>query len=398
MQDIRLAQTIVENAIRDAILFALGKRFPSVATAAAVRALPSRGTSGGTIRDDDDLICIASGGVVSASYRWSTPSTSADDGTNVLRPDDVLVGEPGRWLKWTSPLRFEPVVGGNSYALHAIETGILEKVVILDQDMSVEDIERIIEGHTPSVVISASGDDPERLNLHGFAFDTTYRFKITAIAQNLRDRREHAQGSTVDVSVGANTIDGMIKALLHGTQLGEVVDGVRMVTYGRGENWRSEFIQRRVFRTRDWDVALTEWHPPAPNDAGPVQGLTMQGELADLGEHDAIDEGNYVTLGIRTSTGVGLTKTISAGTAKIAGATVNYAGQLKTFTASRDTYRDLLPAGTLVFLEVPVGDPAPAVTATALRIGFTRTDADSVVADTMIAASAVPYTNPYTIV
>lgn len=397
--DIRTAQTEIENAIHDAILYALGWRLPAVATIAELRDVTTAGASGATQRNDDDLINIVVGGLVTAAYRWSTSTTTDDNGSTVIRPTDVNASSPGRWLLWTSDMRFEQTVGGVSYPLNELLTGPLKRVAIVDQAMAPDEFEKIIKGRTPSVLITADDDEPERLTLSGGRYVTLYRFTITVVAQNLRSRRQHVQGSTVDDEDGAYYVDGQIRALLRGIRLRAFLgDSLIVADFGRGENWTSRHLQRRVFRQRTWTVRVYEAHTPASNNTGELELLNAQGDLADLGEASEFDEDNYVSSGITVPVGVGLTKPIAAGTATIDGDTVTYAGELKTFTASKDTYRDLLPDGTLEFVEVDIDSEEPAVTATAMRIGVTRTDADSVIADTMIAITAVDYGSAYQVI
>lgn len=397
--DIRVAQTVLENAIRDAILLAMGERLPAVANVAGLRAIITIGETTST-RTNDDLAVIVVGGLVTASYRWSATSAAADNGGSVVRPNDVPSTQPGRWLQWSSTLRFSPVVGGPSFYLHELASGVLQRVIILDRSMDHDEIAALIQGRVPSVVIEATGDSPNDLTMQtGYRWDTLYEFKVSTIAQNLRDYREHAQDSPFPTDepmvMGANTIDGFIKGLLSGSSLFSVVDGIRNVQIGHGENWFSEFGQRRVIRSHAFLFQVTEENPNAPNDFGPAEEAVLQAELTDA--HDAplpFDATTYLIDGMIVGTGPGLAKTVSAGNAVLDEIPVAYAGQLRTFGAYSDTYRDLLPAGTMVFVEVAKEAEEPAVTATATRIGVTSTDGSGVVSDRFIVATRAPYGNP----
>jgi hypothetical protein len=190
------------------------------------------------VRDDDELIPVV--GATTASYRWSQVSTLADNGVAVVKPNDVTAN--GRWLLWSSPVRYSPIVGGPSVTLDQLTVGPIGRVVLLDDGKDEEEIESLIIGSKPAVVIATMGDDPEDATLAvGHRWLTRYKFKITAIMLNARDRRESSQGSPVpgDIDPGANTIDAAVKVLLAGTQLRQIVDGIRAVRLGPGEIWIS---------------------------------------------------------------------------------------------------------------------------------------------------------------
>lgn len=393
--DIRIAQTAVENLIRDTILYALGWRLPAVASVAALRAVTTQGASG-TARTNDDLIAITGGPSV-ISYRWSATSTAADNGSSVIKPNDVTAN--GRWLQWTSPIYFALTPGNNSNTLDQFSTGYLRRVILLDNPMGEDDIMNLLGGAIPAVVIECHGDDPEDAEqITGDQWWTNYNLTITSISENLRDYRQAAQGSAVsgETTPGTNTIDGWIKALLAGTQLNQLLDGIRNVRIGHGENWRSDFGQRRVMRARDIAVMVTEEYPNSPNEIGDATDITAQAHMTALDQAgDAFDANNYLAAGCAVVPATGLTQPVTAGSAVIAGSTVTYAGQNQTFPAYSDTYRDLLPNGLMVFTSVTNNGAVPAVAATALRIGVTRTGASGVLTDQILAATSTLYGPQY---
>ena len=360
---------------------------------AALRAVITQGQTGPILHDDNLAALVA---LTTTSYRWNSQSTAADNGTTVIRPLDAPA--QGRWLLWTSPLRIATTIGGNSSLLHEITSGPLERVIVLDRNMSEEEINSLIFGQIPSVVIEATDDDPEDLTqATGNRWDTQYHFTVSTIAQNLRDRRQAAQGSTFigEQTLGANKIDGLIQALLGGTQIYAVVDGIRNVQIGRGYNWISEQGQRRVVRGRAFSFFATVEYPQAPNETGPVQEVVTQAELIEMDDTEQFDPDDYVTDGLVVVEGPGLTKTVSAGSAVIAGVTIPFAGVLYTFPALGETYRDLGTGGIMTFVSVQTGAAAPPVTVGSLRIGCTTTNIDSVIADRIIAETITPYMNPF---
>ena len=351
------------------------------------------------MRHDDDLICIvdAETDLVTTSYRWSSKSRENATGTTIVRPLDVEWEQNGRWLSWTSPLRFSPVVGGNAYYLHELVSGPLRRVIVLDRHLEQDEINSLVMGQVPSVVVEATDDDPEDATQNvGHRWITAYDFTVSVITENLRDRREHAQGPSLDTDIdpGANSLDGFIKALLSGTQLYDVLDGVLSVRLGRGNNSISDLGQRRVVRSRVYTVHVTEELPNAPNDYGAAEEADLQAQMTDLHDQSTLDPENFVVSGMTVPTGAGYVMTVAAGTAVVGGEDVTYAGELHTFSAFADTYRDLLPNGTMAFVSVALQAQEPDVTATALRVGVTRTNGSGVLEDRYIATVKSNYMNP----
>lgn len=389
--DTRVAQTTLENALRDTVLCALGQRLPSVASIAALRAVATRGAAS-SMRSDDDLICVGSGTVT--AFRWNSISAATDDGATVIQPSDVTGN--GRWLAWTSPLRFSTSVGGDSVTLDQITSGPLRRVIVLDKSMSDDETLALVTGQMPSVVIEAIGDTPaDATQATGSLWLTDYEFTVSVISRNLRDRREAAQGSGLseDVdTVGANAIDGFIKALIGGTSLTAIVDGIRNVKVGHADNTTSDFGERFVIRSRSYTIQATEEFPNAPNEFGAAQEVDVQAHMADLGDQPGdFDALNYITSGMLVTVDSGFMQQVSAGSAVIAGTAASYAGTIRSFAAMSDIYRDLSPAGTMTYVTVSAGSDEPAVTPGSLRIGVCRTDSSGVISDRYIAASQAPY-------
>jgi hypothetical protein len=385
--DTRTAQTTLENLLRDAVLYALGMRYPQLASIAALRAFPTMSDSG-TMRDDNELITTLIGGAT-AGWRWNTASTAADNGTTVVQPNDVPVGGKGRWLAFTSQLRFSTVVGGNSMTLDQITSGPLQRVIVIDKELSKEEKTQLIEGAVPAVIIECHGDSPRDAGLDvGARWVTEYEFTISVLTQNLRDQRQAAQGSALDGDPGANAIDGFIKALLAGTVLNAAFvndQPIMNVRLGDSENRYSEYGQRRVWRIRNYTLVVTEEFPMAPNDTTVPTDAFVQAELVALNSNTTYDPNDYLVSGCLPTVGAVLAQSVSAGTAVIAGNAVNYAGQSFTFAAYSDTYRDLKPNGTMTFTAVTASGLPPALTSGALRIGVTTTNGSVVVGDQVLA-------------
>jgi len=396
--DTRLAENTLEDAIHDAILYSLGRRLPPVASIAALRALPSIGPGGTSQFDDDFLICISGSPVL--SFRWHGSSTATDDGSSVVQPSDV-VGLPGRWLAWTSVLRFSPVVGDNDTTLDQLTSGTVQRVLVLDKDMSEQDMLNLIAADIPAVFIVAEGDRPADATLMtGHRWLTAYDFTIMIVEQNLRGDRRAAQGSDIanDPNPGANALDGHIKTILSGTNLTHVVGGIRTVQLGPAKNWVSVGGQRRVVRQRDYVVIVSEEFPNAPNDIVAADEVDVTQEMAAPAADDTVDTANYVVAGCLVPLPpVNLSCTVAAGQAVIGGVVVNYAGGSHVFPAWSDVYHDLAPGGVMTFTAVGRDLNPPAVAPGSLRIGVSRTNGVQVFASVYVAMQRTPYSGPWVI-
>jgi Bacteriophage tail sheath protein len=93
-----------------------------------------------------------------------------------------------------------------------------------------------------------------------------------------------------------------------------------------------------------------------------------------------------VEQGLAVPTGVGFTKSIGGGRARVDGTVVEVAASPQTFPPQKDVYRDLAADGSWSFFSAAVGAaPAPPL-AHRLRVGVTTTDAAGVIADRFVAA------------
>lgn len=375
MFDARTCQTTLENLLRDSLLYAFGQRLPQKADIPALRAVQTMGASSTMMRTDDDLITVATGG----AYRWSSVSSASDDGVNVIKPNDVTAN--GRWIKWTSSLRVAQVIGNDASTLDQFSSGLVQRVIVLDKNMSGDDMLNLVVGQTPAIIIQSDDDVPEELTAPaGGMYATDYEFTIHVVVENLRDGRQAAQGSGVvaDVTIGANSLDGLIQSLICGTALYPAIlgttDGIRNVRKGRGYNWISDLAERLVFRSRSYTVRVVEQLPPYASDSYDPTDVFFQAQLVALNQQSAYDASNYVVSGCLPVVGGALSNALSAGSAVIGGSVVTYAGQSATFPAWSDTYYDLSPAGTMTLIAVTANGATPAVTPGALRIGKVTTN------------------------
>ncbi len=378
-------------------MLGLRARLPTQATIAALRALATRGASAaGYARGDDDIVYVTS---ALTCYRWSTASAAADDGDAVVKPADA--GTAGRWLK----------TGATS------STGYLKAVEFYDGSFDEAQVDLRLLGQRPCVVIHWNGSENIVSSVvPGALYRYRPNFSLWCLSSNLRPGFEGQIGPELSAEAaadpGAQAIVGDLKALLAGVGLTDslgltTTPGIDYCEIGR-ERAITTSLQERRFVTELLLTVYATTHNPETDrvqfaaidmfdvqhqlsDTGKLQFTRgPKGQLIPVAAH--IDPANYRTAGITVPDGASFTQTIEAGSALIADVAVTYAGESKTFTASKDTYRDLLPDGTLTFVEVPNGADEPSVTATALRIGYTVTDAATgVTGDAITCASILDF-------
>lgn len=365
----RNALSSIERALRAAIRRNLGKPLPAVATIAALRAATTRGASGALTVDDESSRHVTSAGV---RYEFNPRSTAADDGDETIAPTDSPTA--GRWEKTTS----------------TTSTGYLRDVILYDGGYTTEALDAILGGKRPSVVIHFDGaDNPTASTIPGALYRYRPRFEVWALSQSMRRAYEGKLEPPISAEAaadpGVHQVVGDLKALLAGSDLD--LDGLDYLQIGAEEMIESGENQRR-FTCSLHLTALASYSIEDVPAAEAITSVVSQRQVTNLGADDEHDHDNYRVSGILAPrTAVGLTHSISAGTAYIDGVLVIYAGEAHTFGANEDTYRDLADDGTLAFTAVPAGAEAPEAASGTLRIGKTTTDDADIVSDALYASS-----------
>lgn len=369
-----VALNLVETALKNTLLLALGQRIaPSgqsaFADAAALRTLPSAG-----IRSDE-LAFVSSRGV---TYQFARTSTASDDGDLVIAPSDATT--TGRWLKTASTVK-------SGYAKQVrIHTGPDDFKFELARANAVRpSIHLIFDGVTPY----------ERSLSRGALYSMKGRWLVKCMGSNLRSQAQAAEGSDVpsETDPGTHQMIGDVIATVAGQNLGQtgvVYADIEEETYSEsaeGGRTIAESLVVNVFYTvHQLDTGL------ATIDA--LSGITVQRAL--LGGGSAYDASNVITSGYTIPIGSGFTKTPTPGTAIVNGQAVSSSPSPVTFAANSDTYRDLHSDGTFSYTAVANGRPAPALVytgakANTLRAGVTVTDGAGVIYDAMLANTLVNY-------
>lgn len=372
---LRNARTSIERGIVRAIANAYKVRAPAVATVAALRALPSAGIPHDTYRY-----------VTSATvcYRWNRYSSATDDGINVLKPNDLVSGKPGRWLVTSS----------------AIQTGYLKSVQAYNGAAAIEDVVEKLLGQSPSVlVVWTSGDHKIESQNPGALWWYLCNFDIWVIGSNLRDGFETEEGSDVPAEAladpGVNQILGDVKYVLAGADYD--LESVSYTQLGQEMRIAEDQASRQALEKLSVQVHASIHKPDTDLVDFPDPGsLYVQYQEADTPENlgERVGPTDYIRTGCTMPTGSSLTQTPDAGTAYVGSTLITVTAGAKTFTANKFTYRDLKLDGTYTYTEVgPYGTPAdPAVDT--LRVGVTVTDGTNVIFDRILADSLIDYGPP----
>lgn len=382
--------TAVETVLMDILQLAFWRRLPPLATLAALKA-----RSINTVVDGALLYVVAENRL----YRYIEFSTTADDALNVIQPSTLPPGQlKGRWHRVSSAITYGP---DSNAPLQSRQGAVCHGVLLYRGDETHEDFVEQVYGHEPSMFLKWTGDAPEpkSAGFRGSLYRNEHSFILFIGSQCLRRSPAAVWGSPLPPEAaedpGINALIGEARFVLAGVET--YVEGIEFVEFGNAYEVH-ENLDERIFvyalslRVRvshcndDLDLIplLLEVQPKWSGDAAGATGF---------------DPENYVKSGLELDLGPGggLAQTVVAGVAVLAGFEVMAAATAHTFTADRDTYRDLKPDGSLVFTEVDVDAEAPPLLVGALRLAVTRTDGADVLADFWLAAFSIDLEQPYTL-
>lgn len=374
-----------EAALVRLISLGLGWRYPAKANLTALAAMDV------VVLTDGALCYVTSEGAV---YEWLAYSTSAVSSPNVIAASSPPAGKTnGRWHKVVTDWTY----GAGGTNLRAKSTGYLKAVEAYSTDDGPDMAIEMVFGKTPSVLVQFTGDTPKSdSGLRGSFYKTELSFQLLIITANLRGRATATQGPPTQLTDEASTdpgayqIIGGLRRLLCGVSGVFGVTGVERVEIGPSSLafedyehrlfvWTMSVTMRASFQIEDEDL----------KDAA----IRLQPALTENWPALTWDKDNYISRGggLDEGAGAGLSRTIDETIAKVGGTAVSAAEQLVTFTAERDTYRDLSPAGVWMFTAVAVGASQPPLVSGRLRVAVTRTDASGIVGDMALCSFSIPY-------
>lgn len=274
------ATTDVERALQSTIALKLRRRYPAVATIAALRAWATVGgeeDTGLSSNFDDafvELVPVTASGAV---YSWSAVSTATDDGAAVVCPTDRVAGSlPGRWLVTTS----------------TSTAGYADAVRIYEGESAEEPFLIRMAARIPSIGIMWKGErNPDKESqIPGAFYRVVMDFEIWASSRNLRRGNEASLGSLVTGEAaedpGVMRIIGDLRACLGGSDLG-LTDGIDYVYLGAhskvvedlGEGLFIHSLAIRIPATLRFEDEDGDYEIPDPS------GLRLQGQrVAEDGE------------------------------------------------------------------------------------------------------------------
>lgn len=378
-----------EAALVRLISLGLSWRYPAKANLTALAAMDV------VVLTDGALCYVTSEGAV---YEWLAYSTTAPSSPNVIAANSPPTGKSnGRWHKVVTDWTY----GAGGTNLGAKATGYLKAVEAYSTDDGPDmAIERVF-GKTPSVLVQFTGDTPKSdSGLRGSFYKTELAFQLLIITANLRGRATATQGPPTQLTDEASTdpgayqIIGGLRRLLCGVSGVFGVTGVERVEIGPS-SLAFEDYERRLFV---WTMGVTirasfQIEDEDLEDAA----IRLQPALTENWPALTWDKDNYISRGggLDEGAGAGLSRTIDETIAKVGSTAVSAAAQLVTFTAERDTYRDLSPAGVWAFTAVVVGASQPPLVSGRLRVAVTRTDASGIVGDMALCSFSIPYGEPF---
>lgn len=376
------ALATVQDALLDVIALALGVRL-TVATTAALAAIPSRGASSQQALRDKRIAYVTAEGTCWRYSAWSTAAPSA----TCVKPDDAGAGK-GRWLETDSA-----IVNADGDAISTVSSGYLKRVLLWAGERSEKVWKDRILAQRPAAVVQFTGETKEiHANQRGALCVKLYHFSIWGVSRNLRADLEAEKGSPVadeaTADPGVARIMGDLEYYLDGLKGEEMdVDGIDFLSLGAAQPGIEDYDGREFIWTAPLDVRVTVGKEDP--DRQTFTTAFLQAENTQLRAQTEFDLDNYVVSGLQIATGAGFSKAPSDGSAIVDGETVMVSGAAEhVFTASRATYRDLNPDGTFTYVESYTDDLEPDVTEDALRVGVTITDFSGVTEDRYIAATS----------
>jgi hypothetical protein len=380
------ALTQIEQALHRVIRWKLLTVTATVADVPTLRAYATQSSSGNALPEFTAVF------VTSIGFRveWVSSSTAADDGATVFQPTDVAAGIRGRWLITSS----------------TSTSGYLAAVNYWQGETKKSEFKQRILAVTPSVAILwESSDNDPRSTVPGAIYDYPCRFSLWCVDSNLRDHYEAMLGSAYSYDTahpGAMQIVGDIKKLLAdenkrlvaGTSTSNALDfagGVKLITLGGEDVEDADLAERWIVLSLGIEVIGSVENPDASSDHVAVTSVYVQPNLTELHAQSKFDSANYVVSGYLFSAQSGFTQTPTSGSAVVASLAVASAPAPHTFSAQSDTYCDLKPDGTLVYLVTQNGGAVPAATAGALRLGVVITDSLGITQYQPIAANSAAW-------
>jgi len=380
----RTALAQIEMALVRTLRLALLER-QTVADVAALQALLVLGESGQpTVTDGQPIFVTAKG----KNYQWSRSSEAVHDGDTVVRPTEVAVTKPGRWLLTTSD----------------VATGYLKSVNYWQGETKKKEFQARILAERPSVAVVWEGsDNAPRSTIPGAIYDYPCRFSVWCIDENLRPDYEVMLGSGYEADEdhpGVIAIMGDVKAELANQnksrtdKLG-LGGGVKLVSLGSEDMEDADLAERVMVLSLGVEVIGSIENRDADSEHVAIESVYVQQQLGAANEQGERDADNYVVSGLRVLPQVGLTATPSSGSVVIDGTEVPVTPAPHSFTAYSDTYLDVDDAGSITYVSVGNDDDEPEVTTGSIRVARIVTDALGVVGYEPISATARDFGEPF---
>ena len=296
-------------------------------------------------------------------------------------------------------------MGPNYFApIYRVRYGVVNAVEAFQGDMS-EFLDRLM-GQRPAFGVEVIEDDLQlRAQRQGSIYDAKWKVIIHATTFNYRHGSDALYGSDVAEDSGIASERGIYRLmgdaryLLAGTDLGLGLC-IKFASIDGNGRLVEKQLGQRYFRG-EIDLTVHGTVQILDEDLFPAWSANI--ERFDTGTPDGrtFDRANFVAQGMRITPQPGLMGVPAAGVVYMESQPISVSPGLHTFTANRDTYRDLLPSGRLVYTDTEVGAQPPAQPAGSLRIGVTRTDGSNIIGDTLLCSyrlTSAPVTgDPFTV-
>jgi hypothetical protein len=393
-------RTAIEQALLDTLRLAFLQR----QTAADVAALQALDVSAAS----DGALCYVT--AVGKVYTFSYYSGAVQALPQVVAPTTPPPKYAGaRWLQSSSQVNWGP---NHLAPLAARTSGYCQAVELYrGKDKGQEGLDQALTAIgdvKPSILLRWEAHRPRSASCGypGSYYEVKHTYSIWCISENDRGEPWSLWGDPVVADTGANGMSAQVEYLLaglHGSQPGEPrgnlqLQGLMWCEIGDTTNIAEDYQQRRFVNAVELRVGCRFPVPDEDLVAMPPGSIWTEDRLADAGPQKVFDAQNYIAQGYEVTVGTGLTRTFPLGVAVVGGTPTSSTPPVHTFPASSDVYRDLTTDGVVHYLAVFPGSQPPPVTAGALRLGVTTTDASSIVSDRLLCSSSYLFRAAYQVV
>jgi hypothetical protein len=383
-------RTLIEQALLDTLRLAFLQR-QTVADVAHLQALD---VSAGY----DGMLCFVT--AVGLVYELRMFSGAAQSLPTIAQPTTAPAPYTGaRWIQSTSQVHYGP---NHLTPLNARTAGYCKVIDLFRGQGGTDEAMLALLETKPSMLLlwQSTEPGPASAGYPGSYYAPTHTYAVWCVSENDRGAPWAVWGDPVVVDPGANGMAAQVEYLFAGLSGSE--PGAPRGNLGlKGLLWCEmgattlimEDVFQRIFITSTQIKVYCRFACPDEDLVHmPPAAIFVEDRIAQTGASADFDSQNYVAQGYMfPAPQSGRAIAYPASVAVVGGTPVSSTPAGHTMPAKSLTYRDLNPDGTFTYLATALGQDPPPVTAHALRVGVTTTDATNIVYDQILCSCSLSY-------